>query len=157
MIKLRFEAMPEETARAFQSGAKDANNQPPERHVSDGQANPCRHCLTDIAAGEPLLILAYRPMPEPQPYAEVGPVFLHAEPCDRYDRPAGVPAMLLNREQILIRGYGDDHRIVYGSGRVIPSAAIAETAEKMFERPEIAYIHPRSASHTCFQCRIDRS
>ena len=156
MTSLRFEAMAEETARAFQAGANDANGQPPERHISDGQGNPCRHCLTDVPGGEPFLILAYRPFPAHQPYAEVGPISLHADACNRYDEPAGIPAMFLDREHYLIRGYGDDDRIVYGSGQVTPTADLADTAAKLFERPEIAYIHLRSASYNCFQCRIDR-
>ena len=52
----------------------------PERQVSDGSAVPCRHCLSDVAAGEPFLILAHRPFPEAQPYAETGPIFLRAGP-----------------------------------------------------------------------------
>ncbi len=157
MTSLRFEAMPEETARAFQAGAHDANSQPPERHISDGQGNPCRHCLNDIPEGEPFLVLAYRPTAVLQPYAEVGPIFLHAEACDRYAGAAEVPAIVRNREQMMIRGYGEDDRIVYGSGRVIATADVAEAAAKLFERPEIAYIHLRSAANNCFQCRIDRS
>ena len=109
-----------------------------------------------IADGEPFLILAYRPFPAPQPYAEVGPIFLHAEACDRYDAAARIPAMLLDRENLLIRGYGDDDRIVYGSGLLIPTSEIANTAARLFERPEIAYAHLRSASNNCYQCRIDR-
>ena len=157
MTGIRFEAMAEETARALQARANDANGQTPERQVSDGQGNPCRHCLTDIAQGEAFLVLAYRPFPQPQPYAEVGPIFLHAEACERYDSAAGVPAMLLDRERLLMRGYGDDDRIVYGSGRIIPTAGLVAAAAKLFERPEIAYIHLRSATNNCFQCRIDRS
>jgi hypothetical protein len=157
MTSLRFEALSEETARAFQAGASDANGQPPERHISDGSGNPCRHCLEDIPEGEPFLILAHRPFPAPQPYAEVGPIFLHAEACDRYDGAAGLPAMLLDREHILIRGYGQDDRIVDGSGQVIPTADLVETAAKLFERPDIAYLHLRSATNNCYQCRIDRA
>ena len=157
MTGIRFEAMASETARALQACANDANGQTPERRVSDGQGNPCRHCLTDIAQGEAFLVLAYRPFPQPQPYAEVGPIFLHAEACERYDSAAGVPAMLLDRERLLMRGYGDDDRIVYGSGRIIPTAGLVEAAAKLFERTEIAYIHLRSATNNCYQCRIDRS
>ena len=51
----------------------DANGLP-ERHVSEG-TGPCRHCLGEIAGSAPYLILAHRPFPKPQPYAEVGPIF----------------------------------------------------------------------------------
>lgn len=157
MTNLHYTAISTESARDYQSGSNDANGQRPERHISDGQGNPCRHCLSDISAGEPLLIMAYRPIPIAQPYAEVGPIFLHAEACDRYDGSAGIPAIFLDRSQMLIRGYGEDDRIVYGSGHVIATSAIEQTAQRLFEQPEISYIHLRSASYNCFQCRIDRS
>ena len=120
MPRPRFLALPTPAVRAVQAGGADANGQLAERHVSDGDGNPCRHCLTEIAAGEPMLVLAWRPFPSLQPYAELGPIFLHAEPCSRWDG-AGVPAMLLGWERLLIRGYGHDDRIVYGTGQVVPT------------------------------------
>jgi hypothetical protein len=153
---LRFVALDSATAAAWRQGAPDANGQTPERQVSDGGGNPCRHCLQDIAEGAPMLVLAHRPFPAPQPYAELGPIFVHAEDCPRYEATAGVPAMLLRREAILLRGYGADDRIVYGSGKVIPTEEIGSMARHLFARPEIAYIHLRSASNNCFQCRIER-
>ncbi len=56
---------------------------PPERRTSNGVGVPCRHCLRNVEAGRDYLILAYRPFPALQPYAETGPIFLHAEPCER--------------------------------------------------------------------------
>jgi len=156
MPALRFVALDTALAEAWRGGAPDANGQTPEVQDSDGDGNPCRHCLDDIAAGAPMLVLAHRPFPAPQPYAEVGPIFLHAKDCPRFQETAGVPAMFARREAILIRGYGPDNRIVYGSGQVIPTAKIESTAARLFERREIAYLHLRSASNNCFQCRIER-
>jgi hypothetical protein len=156
MTPLNFIALDSDSVRALQGGAPDANGQAPERQISDGGGNPCRHCLDDIAEGEALLVLAHRPFPAPQPYAEIGPVFLHAENCPRYREDAGAPAMFARREAILIRGYGSDDRIVYGSGKVIPTQEIEAVATELLQRPEIAYLHLRSASNNCFQCRIER-
>jgi hypothetical protein len=39
---------------------------------------------------------------------------------------------------------------------VIPPKDIEAVAGHLFERPEIAYIHLRSASNNCYQCRIER-
>lgn len=155
MSEFHIRAMPTDVAAMFQAGGSDANGQSPERHVSDGDGVPCRHCLTDVAKDEPFLILAYRPFPKPQPYAEVGPIFLHAAACKRYQGSA-IPAMFLVRERMIIRGYGADDRIVYGTGQVIPTNEIAAAAAALFRRPDVAYAHLRSASNNCFQCRIDR-
>ena len=103
-----------------------------------------------------MLVLAWRPFPSPQPYAELGPIFLHAEPCARWDG-AGVPAMFLGWERLLIRGYGHDDRIVYGTGQVVPTAELTDAAERVLARPEVAYLHVRSASNNCYQCRIERA
>ena len=156
MTGLKFIALPTKTVRALQAGAADANGQAPERQVSDGSGFPCRHCLSDVVAGEPFLILAHRPFREAQPYAETGPIFLHAEACERHGEVAEVPALFLSRAQALIRGYGKDDRIVYGTGQVMPSAEIAAVARDLLARPEVAYLHLRSASNNCYQCRIER-
>jgi hypothetical protein len=152
----RFVALPTDAVRALQGGGADANGQPPERQVSDGQGNPCRHCLTEIAAGESMLVLAYRPFPAPQPYAELGPIFLHARPCPRY-RDTGMPPMFRDWGRLLIRGYGRDDRIVYGTGQVVPIPELEAAAAAVLDRPEVAYLHARSASNNCYQCRIERA
>jgi Protein of unknown function (DUF1203) len=156
MMNLRFVALPSDDVAALQAGRPDANGQLPERHISDGDGMPCRHCLRNIEAGEPYLILAYRPFPKPQPYAELGPIFLHAEACPRFDAIDAIPPILTTSERYLIRGYGGDDRIVYGSGKLVPRAALAEEAESALRDPRIAYVHVRSATNNCYQCRVER-
>lgn len=156
MTSLRYIALDSDLTETWRRGGPDANGQTPERQVSDGGGNPCRHCLDDIAGGDPMLVLAHRPFPGPQPYAEVGPIFVHAEDCPRYDATARKPGIFLRREVILMRGYGHDDRIVYGTGKVIPTAEIECRAAELFQRPEIAYLHLRSSTNNCFQCRIER-
>lgn len=152
----RFEALPTDIVDAFRSGAPDANDMRPEKFISDGSGIPCRHCLSDVTVGEPALVLAYRPFPERQPYAEIGPIFLHAEDCDRYDPAAGVPPMILARKELVMRGYDEDHRIVENTGRVVPTNDVAAMAATLLDRPDVAYIHTRCAWNTCYQCRIER-
>lgn len=150
---IRFTPIPTETVRAYQSGAPDANGQMPERHISDGGGNPCRHCLGMIPEGAGMLVLAHRPFPAPQPYAEIGPIFLCADPCGAGDT-TDLPAMLASPDYIT-RGYGADNRIVYGSGAVTPTGEIAIRAAQLLSDPRVAYVHVRSARNTCFQVRID--
>ncbi len=152
---IRFAPIPTETVRALQAGGLDAYGMAPERQVSDGGGNPCRHCLGMIAQGAGMLVLAHRPFPALQAYAETGPIFLCADPC-----PAGggeaLPAMLASPDYIL-RGYGADDRIVYGTGGVVPTAAIPTRAAELFTDARVAYVHVRSARNNCYQCRIDKA
>ncbi|MDH4441855.1 MAG: DUF1203 domain-containing protein [Rhizobium sp.] len=153
--EIRFTAMPSDQAAAYREGAPDAYGQIPERRTSPG-GYPCRHCLCEIDAGEPYLTLAYRPFPRLQPYAETGPIFLHADACAPHTATEILPPMLTSPDYI-VRGYGADDRIVYGSGGVIATEAIRERADVLFSNPQIAYLHVRSARNNCYQCRIDRT
>ncbi|MER8372488.1 DUF1203 domain-containing protein [Mesorhizobium sp. M1338] len=155
-MTIQFKALPTDDVRNLQRGGPDAYGDTPERKISDGDGMPCRHCLKNIAAGDAYLILAYRPFPELQPYAETGPIFLHAEECERAAGSEALPEILESPDYI-VRGYGRDDRIVYGSGGVIPTGAIAARAEALFERDDIAYVHVRSARNNCYQCRIERA
>lgn len=156
-MNLKFVALPTEAVRALQAGGSDANGQLPEASVSDGSGNPCRHCLRDIPAGESMLILAYRPFSNVHPYAEVGPIFLCAEPCGRHPETSDLPELFKSRENFLLRGYDADDRILYGTGQVVETRAVPAAVAGLFQRPETAYVHMRSASNNCYQCRIVRS
>ena len=153
-----FTPIPTTTVRAYQAGGPDANGQLPERAISDGPGTPCRHCLKNIPAGAGMLILAHRPFPAPQPYAELGPIFLCADPdtCHAPDASADVPEVLASPEYI-VRGYSAADRIVYGTGAVVPTPRIVAEAEARLADPRVAYVHVRSARNNCYQVRIDRA
>jgi hypothetical protein len=153
---IRFVALESALADRLRAGAPDANGQPAERHVATGDGLPCRHCLAMIAKGEPFLIAAHRPFPAPQPYAEVGPIFLHAKACPSGGGSDRVPAFL-DSPRYIVRGYGTDDRIVYGSGLIVETAAIPAAAADLLDDPRIAYLHVRSATNNCYHCRIERA
>ncbi|WP_159585984.1 DUF1203 domain-containing protein [Chelativorans xinjiangense] len=154
---IRFIAMPTLEARAFQGGGIDAYGKPPERRISDGDGVPCRHCLRHVPAGRPYLVLAYRPFPDLQPYAETGPIFLCADECPRAEESDVMPEMLRVSTEFLLRGYGADDRIVYGTGAVTPKQHVCTRSHELLQRPEVAYLHLRSAKNNCYQCRIERA
>jgi hypothetical protein len=153
-MQMRYVAIPTDVARHYQARGVDANGQAPERAVSDGGGNPCRHCLQMIPAGAGMLVLAHRPFPAPQPYAEVGPIFLCADPCMAGGGEARPEA--LASPDYIVRGYGADDRIVYGTGGVVLTAAIPARAGELFTDPHVSYVHVRSARNNCYQLRIDR-
>lgn len=157
MTAILFHAMPTADAETIWAGGADAYGFAPETMISDGPGHPCRHCLANIDSGEELFVFAYRPFPELQPYAETGPVFLHAKPCRRYTAEEVQPSVLQASRDFILRGYGDNNRIVYGTGAVIPKDEIPGYAESLLSRDDIAYVHVRSARNNCYQCRIDRA
>ena len=151
---MRYVAIPTPVVRALQAGGLDANGQLPERKLAEGGGNTCRHCLKLIPEGAGMLVLAHRPFPAPQPYAEVGPIFLCAEPCEA-GGGEDLPAMLAAPDYI-VRGYGVDDRIVYGTGGVVATGAIPARAGELLADDRVDYVHVRSARNNCFQCRVER-
>lgn len=156
-MSLSFEALPSNLVRGWRQGAPDAHGQPPERGaLSDGQGVPCRHCLSNVPAGQRYLILAHRPFPAPQPYAETGPIFVCEADCPRWDG-AGLPPILSTSPDYLLKGYGADHRIRYGTGRVVPAGEVAAYAAALLGDPSLAFVDVRSARNNCYQLRICRT
>lgn len=159
---LEYQPLDSDLARALRAGAPDANGQPAERGaISDGIGVPCRHCLNDVPAGAEYLILAHRPFPAPQPYAETGPIFLCAADCPAWTGdPAderGLPPILTSSPDYLLKGYGADHRIRYGTGKVVARDGLAAYAATLLADPTIAFVDVRSARNNCYQCRIRRA
>ncbi len=155
-MPIRFVAMDTETARSLQNGGTDAYGHKPVRLNSEGGAIPCRHCLKPVAKGDDYLAFAYSPFEARQPYAETGPVFLHAEPCDRAADSVGPAPMYYYGGQYILRGYRRNNWINYEVAEIVDAKELTATAERMLERDDVAYLHMRSSRFNCFQCRIER-
>lgn len=153
-MPLQFHPIPTEVVRAYQSGGRDANGQMPEHHISDGDGNPCRHCLQMIPKGAGMLVLAHRPFPAAQPYAEIGPIFLCADLCAAGG--GGDLPKILDSPDYILRGYSAENRIVYGTGAVVALGDLIAAAGARLADPQVAYVHIRSARNNCFQVRVDR-
>ncbi|MBL4907341.1 MAG: DUF1203 domain-containing protein, partial [Sneathiella sp.] len=125
-------------------------------YVANEPGLPCRHCLQEIAEGDEFLILSYKPFETEQPFAEQGPIFLHAKECDAYSDQNNLPEMYEPENQTLLRGYSRHDRIVYGTGQVVTNRDINQAAKEILATKGVQYIHARSATNNCFQFRIDR-
>jgi len=156
MSDLKIIAMPTDVVRGYQNGQPDANGQPPEKTVAVGQGNPCRHCLSNIKEGDEMLVLAYRPFDELQPYAELGPIFLHADKCERYSPEAGIPALFARWDHLIVRGYGADNRIQYGTADHVPVDQLEDYCKAALQNDNVKYLHVRTPRFNCYECRIER-
>jgi hypothetical protein len=154
-MSLRVVGIATPEVEALRAGAPDGNGQPALRRIAEGGANPCRHCLGLIADGEEKLVLGFRPFAALQPYAETGPIFLHARDCPRYEANV-LPAWFAFLDPAIVRGYDAQHWIRYDSGRVVRGADLTAACEQILADASIAYVHVRS-KFNCFQCRVDRA
>jgi hypothetical protein len=139
-----------ELDRIRSRGIDDLGNElRPQR--ADGD-EPLRCCLRDATAGEDLLLIGYRPSPLGGPYAEIGPVFVHADRCAGYGEPNAYPTGFRDRT-LVFRSYGPDGRIV--AGEVVAGADAEPAIERLLSRPDVARIDGRSVTYGCYQFRIE--
>ena len=150
-----FHPLPASIADHYRAGGADAYGLLPERRVVTGGGVPCRATLRPLPEGAPYLIVAHRPFEGLNPYTETGPIFLSAEPGAMAEPTTELPPFLTSPAYIL-RGYSADERILYGTGSVVATDRLIEAAAALLERPEVAFLHIRSASNNCFHCRVER-
>lgn len=154
---IRFNGLPTDPVRAVQQGGADVHGQLADTAISDGEGNPCRHCLQMIEKGVPFLIVAWRPFVGINPYSETGPVFLHSTECEAfYADTDSLPPVLEDSSDYIVRGYDVNERIVYGTGGVVLKGHIVKRARQLFEDERVSFIHVRSSSNNCWQARIDK-
>jgi hypothetical protein len=155
-MTLRVQGIPSEQYERLRRGGPDAYGRPALVQTAEGAANPCRHCLELVSAGEPKLVLAYRPFEGPlQPYAETGPIFLHYKACARYDADA-LPGWFAFLDPAAIRGYDANNWIRYETGQVVRGSELQASCARILHEASIAYVHIRS-KYGCFQARVERA
>ncbi|KAJ54666.1 hypothetical protein ACMU_16250 [Actibacterium mucosum KCTC 23349] len=154
-MNLTFLPVPTDSVDGYRRGAADANGQSPERCTITSDGFQCRHCLSYIPVGAPALVLAHRPFADIHPYAECGPVFVCAQDCAAFSGP-GLPEIFAESE-MLVRGYGADERIVYGTGQIAPAGGLQAVCAAILADEAVAFVHVRSARNNCYQARVERA
>ena len=135
--------------RAAQAGARD--------HacvmVDSPTGYPCRHCLRWAQPGEQVILFPYASIPAGCPYAEMGPIFVHAQPCPRYELTEQYPADF--RGGRVIRAYDREQNMI--AGEIVNGRKPETVIEKLFENPETEFIQVRSADRGCYTFGIERA
>lgn len=152
---MRIVAMATEVANAVRSTLKAPTYGFPAHVESATDAAPCRHCLKTFVAGkEQRILFTYDRFNGVESLPQPGPVYIHADNCERYPTDGGFPEELRNSPRTLE---------AYASGRQLTGTEYVadgnyEAAiEKLFGNPDAAYIQVSSTTAGCFTFRIERS
>lgn len=120
----------------------------------DADRHQCRSCLRLTEPFEPYLALLHRPFERRQPFAESGPVYLHARACEPYAQSAEWPAEF-PREQVVLRAYGPDDEIA--DARFVGRRPVEQVVAELLAEPHTAYLHARNSSYGCYMFRVERA
>jgi hypothetical protein len=149
---MKFVPIPEAIAREARTTMRDRFGH--DLCVTVEESAPCRVCLRIDKEPNEFLLMSYQPLPDTGPYAEIGPIFIHARECEPYSDLDSLPEDFRTR-RLVLRAYS-------GAGAIV-DAVVAEPGEaemrarEFFERDEIAEIHVRHTSYTCFDFKIVRA
>ncbi|MDX2119468.1 MAG: DUF1203 domain-containing protein [Gemmatimonadota bacterium] len=153
MAVFRYSGIP--TALALEARATLRSPQyghPAHRERARGYG-PCRLCLRTFKVGEEdRLLFTYQPFAEPGSLPAPGPVFIHADGCERYDGLDYPPDL-----QVLptvVEGFSRGGTLVAqvrvnGEG---PEAVV----RRVLEGTPAEYVHLRNAEAGCFMARVER-
>lgn len=114
---------------------------------------PCRLCLHTFHVGlEQRLLFTYQPFADPAALPAPGPVFIHHEPCERYNA-LGVPEAL-RPLPLVVEAYGDAGTLVLQ--RRVGEDSVDAVLAHAFGLSDTRYAHLRNGEAGCFIARVDR-
>jgi Protein of unknown function (DUF1203) len=113
---------------------------------------PCRHCLRWAQPGERIILFPFAAIAPGRPYSESGPIFVHANPCERYAATHDFPSEF--RKGRGLRAYNSQLDII--AAEVANGEGPEAVIERFLQIPETAFVHVRSATHGCYTMEVER-
>jgi hypothetical protein len=154
-MKTNFRVVPLESEIADAARRAAANGAPDHAIIRAPKPNqfPCRHCLQWAEPGEAMVLFSFPAIAPGQPYSESGPIFVHAEPCEKYAQQEEFPPAFRNGRAV--RAYDSHNNLI--AAEVVNGDGPEPVIEKLLQNPETEFLHVRSASHGCYTMRIEHA
>jgi uncharacterized protein (DUF2249 family) len=114
---------------------------------------PCRHCLRWAKLGEHVILFPYASIAPGLPYSESGPIFVHAEQCERYWATEQYPPDF--RGSRVLRAYSSNDDMI--DAAVVSDNNPEPVIERLLQNPETAFLQARSVTRGCYTFRIERA
>jgi Protein of unknown function (DUF1203) len=121
--------------------------------VESPDSSPCRHCLRWAQPGERVILFPYAAIPSGRPYSETGPIFVHANECNRYNATNEYPADFRNGR--VLRAYDSNYNII--DAEIVNGSEPEVVIESLFQNPDTAFVDVRSVTRGCFTFRVQRA
>ena len=154
MNSIRTMAIPTELADTIRKNPTDPQFGFPVHVAPAGEGLPCRHCLDWIAEGsEQAALFTLDPFAGIEKLPLPGPVYIHANGCERYPETAGIPMKLMSSPRTL-NAYAHGRRLV--AQEYVESHNAEAAIKALFQCSEVDYIHVRSTTAGCYTFLLER-
>jgi hypothetical protein len=115
---------------------------------------PCRHCLRDFQVGkEQRILFTYDPFHGIEPLPLPGPIFIHAEACERFPDDGGFPTDL-RAHRLTFAAYGEGRRLL--SEKYVENGDVETVVARLLQQGEVKFVHVRDTDAGCYDFRIER-
>jgi hypothetical protein len=121
--------------------------------VDSPESSPCRHCLRWAQLGERVILFPYAAIPSGHPYSEMGPIFVHADECQRYSATNEYPADFRNGR--VFRAYDANYNII--DAQALNGSEPEVVIKNLFQNPDTEFVDARSITRGCFTFRVQRA
>jgi hypothetical protein len=153
MLSIRVVAIPTAVADAVRATMRAPVYEHPAYVEVSSDSAPCRHCLRLIAPGERRILFTYDRFAQVESLPLPGPVFIHAEACDRYPDTAGIPDELRASPRTL-EAYARGRNLL--AREYVADGKMEEAIEGLFARSHADYVQVCSTTAGCFTFRVER-
>jgi len=152
MLLYRVRGIPDEVAAAVRASLRAPQYGHPAHAETATGFGPCRLCLQTFNIGsDERLLFTYQPFTDPAALPAPGPVFIHREPCHRYDA-LGFPEAL-RPLRLVVEGYGEAGTLI--RQRRVGGATVEAVLDEILGLPETRYAHLRNEEAGCFVARVE--
>jgi hypothetical protein len=153
-VPFRFTGIPSDLAAEVRRTLRSPQYGHPAHRETATEYGPCRLCLRTFTVGvDERILFTYQPFSDPGSVPAPGPIFVHASPCERYDRSTLPPdfrplPLLLEAYDVGGGLLGREH---------LRGEDPEEALERLFTMTAAAYMHIRNAEAGCFMARVNRA
>ncbi|HEY3013154.1 MAG TPA: DUF1203 domain-containing protein [Gemmatimonadales bacterium] len=153
MLRFRISGISEDLAHTARTTLRSPQYGHPAHVETASGYGPCRLCLEPFREGEEQRILfTYQPFVSPGALPSPGPVFIHQEPCRRYD-DLSFPEKLRSIPLVL-ESYGAGGRRL--AQERVGARMVEDVLVELLGNPMAEYIHVRNAEAGCYIARVEQ-
>ena len=158
MKQFKIVPLSREYANKIKENNKDDFGHEPIEQLATGKG-PCRVSLKPFTVGQDVrLLISHSPFTIDNAFNQPGPVFIHKKNVEAYSEIHRFPPEIkADKEsfQLTLIGYTKDQMMVFT--QLAGDDDVDLLMPKIFEeRPDVEYLHARSAEASCFICKIER-
>jgi hypothetical protein len=151
MTDIEIIAIDPDRLKTMRDNGSDEFGNPWTLRVAEGW-EPLRCCLRKPEVGEEIALICYSPWTRQSPWAESGPIFVHFGQCDGHS--GGYPAEVGHGKTMLNPFDADGARVYDHITFIEPGEDHEGIVRALALRPEVDFVHVRSASAGCFTFEV---